>query len=437
MQSEMVNRIRTTLAWSGALLGLVLLALFAGNGARVAVAEGTEDAQEDMIIFREALGAGWQDWSWADRKIGYTGLKLGALPSIMMTPSGWKGLFLHHEPFATNGYKALTFWIEGGTSGGQKLNVCAVDPQNKFSKAVAVSDFLVGKAIPPVKFVLCTIPLEKLNAKNARISGFCFQDGSGKQQAPVFLADIRLSAPTAKRVMEGPIALSVNVNQRIGPISPYIYGMATPNPEHFRDLKLKLWRWGGNATTRYNWEKGNCWNAARDWHFRNGNYGNTSPQDRQPSGVADKAIAAGKAANSDAYLTIPTLGWVARDDNNATESVGVPNTSGPPSYPGSEAIAGYDPENNRKRVSVRSLPRKGKPFSDPPNRGDEAVYQDEWVHHLTRKFGKANAGGVRFYAMDNEPDLWDVTHTHASRAADLRRPSAPVPRLCRRRQRCG
>ena len=31
--------------------------------------------------------------------------------------------------------------------------------------------------------------------------------------------------------------------------------------------------------------------------------------------------------------------------------------------------------------------------------------------HLKRTFGAAANGGVRFYAMDNEPDLWDVTHT--------------------------
>ena len=39
------------------------------------------------------------------------------------------------------------------------------------------------------------------------------------------------------------------------------------------------------------------------------------------------------------------------------------------------------------------------------------VYQDEWVNHLVRTFGQAANGGVRFYSMDNEPDLWaDNTH---------------------------
>src|SRR5690348_4923618 len=65
------------------------------------------------------------------------------------------------------------------------------------------------------------------------------------------------------------IVLKVNAAQELGPISPYVYGLAFPSSEHVRQLRLKLWRWGGNPNSRYNWEKGNCFNAARDWEFRN------------------------------------------------------------------------------------------------------------------------------------------------------------------------
>jgi hypothetical protein len=208
----------------------------------------------------------------------------------------------------------------------------------------------------------------------------------------------------------GAFEVTIRADKTLGPINPYIYGMAQPSAAHFAELRLKLWRWGGNPASRYNWEKGNCWNAAADWEFRNGNYCNAQPPDRRPSGVADKAIAAGKLAASDAIITIPTLGWVARDDSNATASTAVPGAGGPPLAPGSDAIAGYDPASNRQRVSQRSLPRKGRPFTDPPDVSDDVVYQDEWVYHLNRKFGRAGAGGVRFYAMDNEPDLWSATH---------------------------
>jgi mannan endo-1,4-beta-mannosidase len=38
------------------------------------------------------------------------------------------------------------------------------------------------------------------------------------------------------------------------------------------------------------------------------------------------------------------------------------------------------------------------------------VYEDEFVDFLVRKLGKADAGGVRFYSLDNEPALWPSTH---------------------------
>jgi hypothetical protein len=97
--------------------------------------------------------------------------------------------------------------------------------------------------------------------------------------------------------------------------------------------------------------------------------------------------------------------------NDSSRSLDVPKEGGPPVSSGSEAIPGYNPAENQRRTSVKSYPRKGKPFQDPPDIADNAVYQDEWINHLVKKFGKASEGGVRFYAMDNEADLWDGTHT--------------------------
>jgi hypothetical protein len=218
------------------------------------------------------------------------------------------------------------------------------------------------------------------------------------------------AAPFPTATDSGPLYFTIRADRPLGPISPYIYGMAQPAGAHFAQLRPSIWRWGGNPSSRYNWEKGNCWNAAADWEFRNGNYGNVSRADKLPSGVADKAIAAGKSAGWSAMITIPTLGWVARNDDTATASIGVPSAGGTPVSPGSDAIAGYDPAANRARVSQRSLPRKGRAFADPPDLTDDVVYQDEWVYHLKRKFGASGRGGVRYYAMDNEPDLWSATH---------------------------
>jgi hypothetical protein len=185
-------------------------------------------------------------------------------------------------------------------------------------------------------------------------------------------------------------------------ISPLIYGVAAADPSVIRQLGATLDRSGGNPSSTYNWANGHAWNASRDWEFRNGNYTGRS------GSAADDFVTASLSAGATPLLTVPTMGWVARDDNNATRSTNVPAQGGPPVRPGSSAIAGYDPGGNRAATSVPSHARKNGPFVDQPDPSSPAVYQEEWVHHLVNRFGP---GGVRYYAMDNEPDLWSSSHT--------------------------
>ena len=199
----------------------------------------------------------------------------------------------------------------------------------------------------------------------------------------------------------GPVAVRLDPSGSGRAISPLIYGVAAADAPALRRLGATLDRWGGNPSSRYNWAAGHDWNAGRDWEFRNVNYSG------RPGSAADDFVAATAGAGATPLLTVPTLGWVARDDDNATRSTGVPGQGGPPVRRGSDAIAGYDPAANRTATSVPSRARKNGPFVDRPDPASPAVYQDEWVHHLAARFG----GAVRYYAMDNEPDLWSSTHT--------------------------
>ncbi len=179
------------------------------------------------------------------------------------------------------------------------------------------------------------------------------------------------------------------------PISPLIYGVAFADGPTLERLGATVDRWGGNSASRYNWVAG-AWNAARDWEFRN-----------MPAPGADEFIAGALDGHATPLMTVPTLGWVARDSNNATASEGVPAGGGPAST-AAGAIKGYDPGPNRKATSVPSFARKPGPLGDPPDPSAPVVYQDEWIHHLVNRFGP---GTVRLYAADNEPDLWSLTHT--------------------------
>lgn len=213
--------------------------------------------------------------------------------------------------------------------------------------------------------------------------------------------------PTTAELMGGiekldAVLVRVNTNDKGRPISPYIYGVAGADADTMLELGATLNRWGGNPSTRYNWVNGHAWNAARDWDFRNVNYGDST--DSQ----ADLFVREANANGITPLMTVPMIGWVARDDQNSNQSVGVPTQGGPPLAGGSQAIAGYDPTINRKRTSVASLARKPGPLQDRPDPKSAVVYQDEWVNHLVTAFG---AKSIKYLAMDNEPDLWSSTHT--------------------------
>ncbi len=187
------------------------------------------------------------------------------------------------------------------------------------------------------------------------------------------------------------------------PISPLIYGVSFATPAYVKELGATANRWGGNSSSTFNWDYGNAWNAGRDWEFRNNNGGNSG-------NAVDTFITQSLAAGAQPVITIPTMGWVARNDDNTVRSIGVPGQGGPPISPGSSSIAGYDPSANRARTSVTSMAAKNGPFASGPDPSTTVVYQDEWVHYLVSKFGTGQKG-VTYFAMDNEPDLWSITHT--------------------------
>lgn len=207
---------------------------------------------------------------------------------------------------------------------------------------------------------------------------------------------------------EGTLLLQLSLDKAGPNISPYIYGLAgtdDKDPNYADDLKPTLMRWGGNPSSRFNWVLGNAWNAGRDYQFRNGDYGNPGKD------VATDTVQSALKHNMAMLITIPTIGWVAKNADNKVQSLNVPDKGGPPLQIGLDEIKGYNPAANRALTSVKSEPRKNAPFVTKPDPNSPVVYQDEWVASLVKRFGPASAGGVKFYAMDNEPDLWFYTHT--------------------------
>lgn len=188
-------------------------------------------------------------------------------------------------------------------------------------------------------------------------------------------------------------SLTVNLDfNKVSVISPYIYGY---NQDHESVNSADNWtirRLGGNRLTAFNWENGAS-NAGSDYI--------NSSDNRVPNLVgvpsADKDLP-GEAyrlfhqnsinAGVQSIITFPILGWVAADKSGVVPS-------GPPSSRWNQLVL-----------------QKGSAFSLTPDLNDGKVYLDEGYNFLIQKFGNASSpNGIKFIALDNEPSLWDNTHS--------------------------
>jgi len=145
---------------------------------------GVAQAQTDITVYDDALGGGWQNWSWASVDMASTTTIHNDSDSIAVTAGAWTALSLRHDPFNTTGYGNLTFWINGGASGIPRLIVSAT-----------LND--VGQPGVPIGPIAAntwqqiSIPLVSLGADNqVNFTGFFIQEGSGAAQPTFYVDDI-------------------------------------------------------------------------------------------------------------------------------------------------------------------------------------------------------------------------------------------------------
>ena len=187
-------------------------------------------------------------------------------------------------------------------------------------------------------------------------------------------------------------------------ISPYVYGVNFPsNAAYITDSGTTLVRWGGNASTRYNWKNLDT-NAANDYYYINRPMGSAPLYSDSTQFVTNVAAAGGSP-----LMTIGMLPWAAKDATSYSFSVVKYGTQ-----------CATDPYNSDAGNGVKSDCSTNVTGNDPhdadialldgpPAGGDPAgsVYRDQWVTALATAFGN---GSPHFYDMDNEIDIWGGTH---------------------------
>ncbi|HEX3892352.1 MAG TPA: glycoside hydrolase family 44 protein [Terracidiphilus sp.] len=208
---------------------------------------------------------------------------------------------------------------------------------------------------------------------------------------------------TPPAVAAGP-ALTVDAGNQTHTIGPYIYGMNgyTLTTAAAQGANVPLVRWGGDATSRYNYQL-QATNSASDYFFENQNTAGT-----WPSTDFNSFVTGNQGVGAKTLGTVPVLGWVAKDTTSCSfpvatypnqQSTDTGRSCGNGVYP--DGVGGCTSSSGCNIAGVS--PSATSVAADP-------TWVNGWVTSLVGAFGTAAAGGVSIYDLDNEPTWWDAVH---------------------------
>lgn len=211
--------------------------------------------QTNLAIYTGHLVNGFQNWSWASVNIYNNSPTYTNTHSISVTcNTNYPALYLEHPQFDTSLYQTLDFWINGGSSGGQKLQVVGLLDGN------GQSSYSLGTLKTNV-WQHFTIPLSSLGVAHAtNFTGLFIQSAIFNAQ-PVFYVDqIQLLAGSPPVMVH----LGVDAATVIRSVDPRWFGLNTAtwdgnlsNPQTLpllQQIGCTALRWpGGSTSDLYHW----------------------------------------------------------------------------------------------------------------------------------------------------------------------------------------
>lgn len=355
-------------------------------------------AEGGELVFEAAAsyGPGWMDYGWSPRSI-----VRGAPASVSL--AGYGG-WIVCKPGLTGDFGGVRFRYQAPASFGDFLNVALrAEGKGGFPDVPvnAAATTLLADGWREVK-----VPMSKLNPGQAAFDRIVFSARKDVSSELVHFDRIELLERGADEeeslaTYSGPSrhVKAVIDCSKTHPISPLIYGVGAGYPgkglaEQARELGATARRFGGNPTSRYNWRAGNAWNTASDWFYQNVSYGTP------PGWTFESWLSEDRDHGLASAVTVPMLGWVAKDTSSASFPVSV--------YGKQQQVAPEAPNNGNGRAADGTLLEPGSPARTSVPMPPEGI--ERWVKEIRKADAKDGRRSVRQYILDNEPGLWNSTH---------------------------
>jgi hypothetical protein len=361
---------------------------------------------QNMIIYSNTLVGNWQNWGWGTINYANTSpVYPGFTDSVSVSLGAWQGIqIVSGAEVNDSPYYSLTFELNGGTSGGQNLQIYGLLDTSQYNEGQTP----IGLSSPVANtWVKYTIPLASLGVQNlGDFTGFVIQDSAGTSEPTFYLDDIELSTTPPSQGPQGTNAVAnigIDAASSRQAISPMIYGVAFASGSQMQDLNATGDRSGGNEESTYNWEL-NAHGKGADWYFET-----IADSSSTPGESADTVVQAAKSANAQALITIPMMSW------------------GPTVGPGRASLASYSTQKYGPQTATApdlTIAGNGVTVTNGiswdnlitwNNPTDAYIpvdtnFQKGYVKHLITNWGTSTSGGVGYYIMDNEHSLWSSTH---------------------------
>jgi len=115
-----------------------------------------------------------------------------------------------------------------------------------------------------------------------------------------------VTAVTVLHAQNAAVTVTVDAAAARRTISPAIYGVAYATQAQLQDLNTPLHRYGGNNTSRYNWQL-NADNRGADWYFESIGEASATAGQR-----GDDFVTSSRAGGAEPMITVPMIDYIAK-----------------------------------------------------------------------------------------------------------------------------
>ena len=161
--------------------------------------------QPSLPVYEDALGAGWNNWSWATVNLAATSPARRGTNAIAVTAGSYQAAYFNCATLDATGFTAIAFWIHGGSSGGQSLQLSALRS--------AGAQAAVNLAAPVAgAWTRVVVPLSDLGVAGVPdFTGFWIQNRTGSTLPVFYLDDLTLVGEADAPAWNAPATATVTL----------------------------------------------------------------------------------------------------------------------------------------------------------------------------------------------------------------------------------